>query len=100
MTNIETPLASGKAEAKVKASTLATFVVTLLGMTALQSTVTDMVPALPDWLESPAYALIAALATWLAGYNTRTRPDSLSESTVEAVKAWLAKRAPHPRGMQ
>ncbi len=90
----EMPAAPGGTERKVKLASIATFVVALVGTVALESTVTDMVPALPDWLEAPAYSLILALVTWGTGYQTRNRPESISQSSVDAVKAWLRKRAP------
>jgi hypothetical protein len=97
MTNIDlgdlTNIPTGT-ELKVKAATWGTFAVTLIGMVLLGTTVTDFVPALPDWIEAPAYSAIASLSTFLAGYNTRNRPGSLSPSTVEALKKWLAERAP------
>jgi hypothetical protein len=96
MTNFDLsqlPRPSGT-EVKVKAATWGAFALTLVGMVALSTTVTDFVPALPDWLEAPAYSLITALGTWLAGYNTKNKPESLSPSTVEAIKEWLRQRAP------
>lgn len=83
-----------KTEVKVKAGAYATFAVTLVGMVLLSTTVTDFVPALPDWLEAPAYSLVAALVSFLGGYNTRSKPAELSPSTIEAVKKWLSERAP------
>lgn len=96
MTNIETPPASGKVEAKVWAATWGAFLASLAGLTLLQSTVTDMVPSLPDWLESPAYALVASAVTLVSGYVKRSKPAQLSESTVEAIREWMRKRAPRP----
>jgi len=93
-TPAELPSPSKKTEWKVRAATWAAFLSSLAGITALQATVTDMVPTLPDWLETPAYSLLIAAATWLAGYNTRTRPDSVSESTRDAIAEWMRRHAP------
>lgn len=87
------PQPSKKTELKVKAASWATFLVSLAGLTLLQSTATDMVADLPDWLETAAYSLLLAATTWLTGYNTRTRPDGLSQSTVDAIAAWMRTRA-------
>lgn len=81
-----------KTETKVKAAAWATFLAATAGLTVLQTTVTDMVPVLPDWLETPAYALLLTAATWLAGYATRTRPAGVSDSTVDAVGKWTQDR--------
>lgn len=94
---VQLPPSSGATEFKVKAAAFATFVASTIGITILQSTVTDMVPALPDWLESPAYGLVLAVVTWLAGYAARTKPSALSQSTVDAFQEWLKKRLPHQR---
>ncbi len=88
------PAPKKKTELKVRAASWASFLASLAGLTLLTSTVTDAVPALPDWLEVPAYALVSSAITWLAGCNTRTKPDNLSPSTVEALKEWMRKRAP------
>jgi hypothetical protein len=83
-------------EAKVKASALATFVVTLVGTTWLATTATDFVPQLPDLLEAPAYAVIAAGISFLAGYRKSNVEGRLSPSTLEAAEAWIRKH--NPRG--
>ncbi len=94
MTDLEIPPASKKTEWKVKAASYATFFASLVRLTLLQSTVTDMVPALPDWLETPAYSLLLTAVTWVTGFNARSKPDNLSPSTVEAIQNWMRNRAP------
>ena len=97
MSNIETPPVSTKPEAKVKAATWAAFAVSLLGTTLLEWTATDLVPALPNnlnWLTPIVSAALAAAGTFVAGYYTRTKPESISQSTVDAIKKWLKERAP------
>lgn len=97
MSNIDLPPASGKTEAKVKAATWAAFAVSLLGTTVLEWIATDLVPALPNslnWLVPIVSAALTAALTFVSGYATRTKPDSISQSTVDAVKKWLKDRAP------
>lgn len=84
----------GKIELKVKAATWATFLLALAGTTLLSTTATDYVPALPDWLEAPAYALLLSAGTLLGGYLKRSRPENLSDSTISAVQKWMASHAP------
>lgn len=84
----------GKTELKVKAASWATFLATLAAGTFLATTATDYVHALPDWLEVPAYALLTAAVTFVAGYQTRNKPTDLSASTISAVQQWLREHAP------
>jgi hypothetical protein len=84
----------GKTELKVRAAALATFLVTLAGSIFLSTTATDYVHALPDWLENIIYPALVAGISLLSGRATRTRPDYLSPSTVEAVESWLRSRMP------
>jgi len=83
-----------KVELKVKAATWVTFLFALAGTTLLSTTATDYVPALSDWLEAPAYALLLATGTLLGGYLKRSRPENLSDSTISAVQKWLDSHAP------
>jgi hypothetical protein len=101
MTNIDTMPGSGKIEAKVKAATWAAFAVSLLGTTVLEWAATDLIPALPNslnWLVPIVSAALTAGLTFASGYLKRSRPDSISESTVDAVKKWLRERAPRVGG--
>lgn len=75
-----------KTELKVKAASWAAFIVAGVGLSVLGAVSTDFVPALPDLLEAPAYALIASAVVWLTGYQTRNRPESLAPSTRAAVR--------------
>lgn len=95
MNNVILPVpVRGKTEWKVKAAALATYLISLAGVTLLDTTVTDYVHALPDWLESVVYPVIPALGALLAGRAARTKPDYLSPSTVEAVQEYVRKHAP------
>jgi hypothetical protein len=96
MTNIDLPQASGGTEWKVKAATWAAFLVSLAGTTALEWTATDLVPALPNslnWLVPIASSIITAGLTWFTGWSARTKPDNISQSTVDAIREWMRKRA-------
>jgi hypothetical protein len=94
MTNIQLPPSASRTEWKVRAAALATYLVSLAGVTLLDTTVTDYVHSLPDWLESVVYPMVPALGALLAGRAARTKPDYLSPSTVTAVQEWLRDHAP------
>jgi predicted cation transporter len=102
MTNVESPAPAGKTEAKVKAATYAAFAVSLLAAPVLEWTSTDLIPALPNslnWAVPIAGAALTSAITWVSGYMKRTRPDSLSQSTVDAVQRWLRERLPRQGGV-
>jgi hypothetical protein len=95
MTNIEVPPATNKTEWKVKAAAWAAFLVSLAGTTVLEWTATDLVPALPNslnWLAPIVSAALTAGLTWLAGWSARTKPENLSQSTVDAIRKWMRER--------
>lgn len=82
-----------KTELKVKAAAWAAFAVSTVGVTLLQSWTPGWIEGLPLWLQAPAAGVVLAGVTWLAGWATRTRPANLSQSTIDAVQAWLRKRS-------
>jgi len=92
----ETKRGLKKTEIKVRVAALATFAATLAGTVLLQTSATDWVRDLPDWLQAPAAALILAGITWLSGRQAKNKPDYLSPSTIEAARVWLTQRAPRP----
>lgn len=79
-------------EAKVKAGALMALAVGLIGQGLLAGTVTDYVPALPDFVEVPAYSLIASALVWIAGFVRSSVAGKLAPSTVAAVEAELHNR--------
>lgn len=90
--------ASKRTEIKVKAASWATFFVSLAGTVALTTTATDLVHALPDWIEVIVYPSLLGATSWLTGRTTKSRPENISQSTIDAVQDWLTKRAPrYPR---
>lgn len=84
----------GRVEWKVKAAAYATFALSLAATAFLSTTATDFVHTWPDWAEVPAYSLLLAAGTWVAGFSARSRPADLSPSTIEAVQTWLKTRMP------
>lgn len=85
MSDLETSSDPGPTERKTWAATFATFVAAFAGLTLLSSIDTDMIKALPDWLETPAYSLLTAGLTWLTSYVTTHRPGKLSRSALQAI---------------
>lgn len=87
MTGIEdTRKAQARTERKTKAAAVASGAAALVGLTLLSSVDTDMVKALPDWLETPAYALLVSAAAWAAGYLRKHAPTALSQSAIQALR--------------
>jgi hypothetical protein len=78
--------ASGAVELKTKAASFAAFVVSLAGLTLLSSVDSDMIKSLPDWLETPAYSLLASALVFLTAFNTKHKPGKLSLSAIRAAR--------------
>lgn len=90
--------ATNKTEWKVKVASYGTFFASLAGTALLTTTVTDLVHALPDWAEVIIYPSVLGAVSWLSGRAAKTKPEKLSQSTIDAVQDWIAKRAPrYPR---
>lgn len=90
MSDISNPLpdagpANGAVETKTKLASFAAFVVSLAGLTLLSSVDSDMIKSLPDWLETPAYSLLASGIVFLTAFNTKHKPGKLSVSAVRAA---------------
>lgn len=80
------PPGSRAIEWKTQASAIATFLVASAGLAWIGTESSDFVHGLPDWLEVPAYGAIAALASLLAGYVARHKPEALSSSAIAALR--------------
>lgn len=80
------------AEAKVKASALASFAVIAVLTGWLSTTATDFVSTLPDWAEVPALSLIGSAVVFLSGYSKKTSEGTVAPSTKDAVERWLRER--------
>ena len=74
-----------KTEWKVKVSSLGAFVGTLAGAVALDVYAPAVVAHAPEALKVATAALVSAAVAWLSGWAARTRPESVSQSTVDAV---------------
>ena len=90
MSEIDNPIpdagsATGSVETKTKMASLAAFIVSTIGLSWLASVDTDMINSLPDWLEAPAYGLVAAAVVYLTAFNTKHKPGKLSLSALRAA---------------
>lgn len=74
-------MASAPVEAKVKAATSATFVVSLV-IAVLNAVVADdgLLQPLPSWLQPLVIALVPAAITFLSGWNARHTPRVTPEA--------------------
>ncbi len=91
------PPGGTKTELKVKLASWAAFGASLAGLTVLEWVATDLVPALPsgwNWAVPIVGAALTAAVTWVTGYNTRNRPDGLSQSTIDGIREWMRRRLP------
>jgi len=68
-------MSTAPVEAKVKASTTATFLAGLV-IAVLNAVVADnsLLGPLPVWLQAPLLTLVPTALTWLAGYQARHTP--------------------------
>lgn len=82
------PPASKGTERKVSAATAAAYAVSLIGMAVLEfaDPITEIIPAPLRVMVGP---LLIAVATWAAGYYTRTKANQISASTRTAVLEWM-----------
>lgn len=77
-----------KTEWKVRIASLAGFVATLAVGVLLETVNSpEFIDKLPDSLQVVAGAVLVAASTWIAGRIARTRPEYISQSTVDAVRA-------------
>jgi hypothetical protein len=79
-------------EFKVKIASLASFAGALAGSVILDKWAPGVLAGLSPAVQAVLGAVIAAVSAWLAGYIARTRPDSISESTVNAAREYLRAR--------
>jgi hypothetical protein len=90
MVNIENAKKYGT-EAKVKAASLAAFVLGLIVNGFLAGTATDFVHDLPDWLEVAGLGAIQGAGVFVAGW-VKANTGALSPSTYEKVEAYLRSK--------
>lgn len=78
----------GKAtEWKVRVASLASFVGATVAGLLLESRGPQMIEQLPSAVQVLAGAVLAAALTWLSGRAARSRPEYISQSTIDAVRA-------------
>lgn len=88
MSDATAPAASdrkGPVEEKTKVGAIATYLGAFALFALLTNTATDL-SFLPDWLETLAYPLVPAAASFLGGYLKRHKPGKLSRSALEAAR--------------
>ena len=83
-------------EFKVKAAATASFVASMTGVLVLEEWGPKLIAELPTGVQAMATAGVVTLATWLSGRVARSRPDAISESTLEAVRVRAAKLHRNP----
>lgn len=82
---------TSKTEWKVKIAATASFLASLAGVMVLETWAPSAIAGLPSGVQAVATAGVVTLATWLSGRAARSRPDAISESTLEAVRVRAAK---------
>lgn len=79
-------------EWKVRAASLASFIATLAAGTVLEMRGPEFIETLPDVTKVFAAALLVSVTSWLSGRAAKSRPDYISQSTIDAVRAHLSRR--------
>lgn len=80
-----------KTEWKVKIASLGSFVGALAGAVILDEWAPSVLAGLPDSMRLVAGAILAGVSSWLSGYLAKSRPESVSASTIEAVREHLRR---------
>lgn len=86
MNTEDMPSTGKKTEWKVRIASLASFVGALAVGTLLEVKTPDIVNALPDGVQVLAGAALVAAASWFSGRAARSRPEYVSQSTIDAVR--------------
>lgn len=74
-----------RTEWKVKLASFGAFAGSLAGIVALDAYAPAVIERAPEGLRAVAAAAVAAAVSWLSGWVARSRPESVSQSTVDAV---------------
>ena len=82
-------------EFKVKVASLASFAGALAGSVLLDEWAPGFLAGLSPAAQAVLGATIASVSAWLAGYVARTKPDSISDSTIDAAREYLRRRGAH-----
>lgn len=81
---------TSKTEWKVKVASTASFVASLAGVLLIEGWAPKVIAELPTGAQALATAGVVTLVTWLSGRAARSKPDAISESTLEAVRVRAA----------
>ncbi len=81
-----------KTEWKVRIASLATFVGSLALGILFEVERPGIIERLPDNLQVVGGALLVAAASWFSGRAARSRPEYISQSTVDAVREAIRAR--------
>lgn len=74
-------------EWKVRIASLASFVGSLAAAILLEVKTPEIVAALPEGVRVLALSALVAAGTWSSGRAARSRPEYISQSTLDAVRA-------------
>lgn len=77
-------------EWKVKIASLASFAGSLAASVLIDEWAPGIVERLPSGAQAVGAAALAAAAAWFAGRAAKSRPDAISQSTLEAVRVRAA----------
>lgn len=87
MTQPISPTTTKKTEWKVRIASLASFVASLAVVTLLEVKAPQFIETLPEGVQALAGAALVAVTTWYSGRYARSRPEYISQSTIDAVRA-------------
>lgn len=74
-------------EWKVRIASFASFVGALAATTLIETRGVEIVNDLPETVRIIALPLLVAAGTWFSGRAARSRPEYISQSTIDAVRA-------------
>lgn len=80
-----------RTEWKVRIATLASFIGSLVLGTLLEIKTPELIDELPEGLRVIVGGAAVAAATWFSGRAARSRPQYISDSTIEAVREYLRR---------
>ena len=80
-------LKTGKTEWKVRVASLASFVGSLAAVGLIETRGLEFVNALPEGVRIVALPVLVSAGAWFAGRAARSRPEYVSQSTIDAVCA-------------
>lgn len=75
----------GKTEWKVRIAALASFVGSLAAVSLIETRGVELVNNLPEGVRIVALPLLVAAGAWFSGRAAKSRPEYISQSTIDAV---------------